>query len=428
MICCYFYPMEHDVLILGGGAAGFFTAINLAQMRPDIHIIILERGKDCLGKVRVSGGGRCNVTHAEFLPRELTVHYPRGGRELLGPFHRFMTGDTMAWFEERGVPLKIEADGRVFPESDSSQTIIDCFLTEAKTHNVTIKTKEAVKSIYKNNGNWQVTTPNAMYIASRLVAATGSSPKIWKLLEGLGHKIIPAVPSLFTFNCKDNRISDLPGISVGAHLELIHKKTDAAIKNASGGRMDESGIVGPLLITHWGFSGPAVLKLSAIAARELHAIDYRFRLRVNWLMNTDFDEVVNVLKEFRQQHGKQAIIKHDPFNLPKRLWQNLVAPFALSEKQTWAEIAKQQILEMATVLTRCDFDINGKSTFKEEFVTAGGVDLKEVDFKTFQSRLYDKLYFAGEVLDIDAVTGGFNFQNAWTSGYIAATAIAESFE
>ncbi len=416
--------MQYDVLIVGGGAAGFFTAINLARQRPDIKIAILERGAECLAKVSVSGGGRCNVTHAAFLPKELSQNYPRGRRELLGPFHTFMTGDTMAWFEERGIPLKIEEDGRIFPQSDSSQTIIDCFLADAKRYGVEIKIRESVQHIAEKDDLWQVLTSKSKYTTKRLIITTGSNPKIWQLLEDLGHHIIPPVPSLFTFNCKDPIILDLPGISTQARLELFNSRTGVNIKSTKGEPME--AITGPVLITHWGFSGPAVLQLSAIAARELHVLEYNFGLRINWLIDETFEDVVNTVKHLRQTHGKQRILKSNPYNLPKRLWQNLVNAFALSENQTWAEITKEQMQNFAETLTKCDFEITGKSTFKEEFVTAGGVDLAEIDFKTFGSKRCQNLYFAGEVLNIDAVTGGFNFQNAWTGGFVVAGAIGAS--
>ena len=338
----------------------FFTAITLIQQKPKIKIAILERGATCLEKVRISGGGRCNVTHADFLPRTLISNYPRGHRELLGPFHQFMTGDTMSWFEERGVPLKVEGDGRIFPISDSSQTIIDCFLDAAKEYNVEIKLKESVQDLVKTENKWMVKTKNAQYVALNIVIATGNNTKIWNLLANRGHHIISPVPSLFTFNCGDARIADLQGISTNVCLSLMHDKTGLFIKDASGKRIDQEGISGPLLITHWGFSGPGILRLSAIAARELNAANYDFRLRVNWLIDKTVDEVIDMFKNLRHTRGKQNIIGSNPFDLPKRLWQNIVLPFALSEKQTWAEISKGQMKKLALGLTQCDFRINGK--------------------------------------------------------------------
>jgi len=398
-----------DVVIIGGGAAGFFTAINAAEKNPKQKIIILERGKEVLTKVKVSGGGRCNVTHAEFLPKELARNYPRGEKELLGPFHTFMTGDTIDWFAKRGVVLKIEEDGRMFPVSDSSQTIIDCFLTETKRLGVEVLLNQSVKEIQKVADSFVLTTSSERFYAKKIVVATGSNPKIWKLLEDLGHAIVPAVPSLFTFNVKDSRIIDLPGISTEASVKVLDAKGKTVLENN-----------GPLLITHWGMSGPAILKLSAWGARLLAPLHYRFSIKVNWLNDLSEETVFEVFKELRITQGKQTIFKYAQFGLPKRLWQNLVKATGVNETLTWAEATREILQNLANQLTAGTFEVHGKSTFKEEFVTAGGVDLKEVNFKTFESRICKNLYFAGEVLNIDAITGGFNFQNAWTSGFIVA--------
>lgn len=403
---------QADVIIIGGGAAGFFTAINAAEKNPKLKIIILERGKEVLTKVKVSGGGRCNVTHAEFLPKELTQNYPRGEKELLGPFHTFMTGDTIEWFEKRGVALKIEADGRIFPVSDSSQTIIDCFLSEVKRLNVEILLNQSVKEIQKEENRFTINTTTDTFSAEKIVVATGSNPKIWKLLEDLGHTIVPAVPSLFTFNIKDSRIIDLPGLSTDASVKVLDEK---------GKMILESN--GPLLITHWGMSGPAILKLSAWGARMLEPLNYHFNIEVNWLNTLSEEEVFDALKNLKTSQGKHTIFKNAQFELPKRLWQSLVKAAGIMETLTWADATRENLQNLANQLTAGVFEVAGKSTFKEEFVTAGGVDLKEVNFKTFESRQVDGLYFAGEVLNIDAITGGFNFQNAWTGSYLAAQAI-----
>jgi len=398
-----------DILIIGGGAAGFFTAINAAEQHPQAKIAILERGKEVLTKVRISGGGRCNVTHAEFIPKDLIKKYPRGEKELLGPFHSFMTGDTIDWFEKRGVALKIEEDGRMFPESDNSQTIIDCFLNETNRLGIDVLMNHSVQEVLNEKELWKVETTQGTFQAKNLVIASGSNPKIWNLLEELGHTIVPPVPSLFTFNIKDKRIADLPGVSTNASVKVL------------GTRLESEG---PLLITHWGLSGPAILKLSAWGARELNALDYKFTLEVNWLEHLRFDDVVEQLKEIKNEHAKQGVLKFPHFELPKRLWQSLINATGIDPETKWAEINKNQLHNLANQLTRCQFEVNGKSTFKEEFVTAGGVELKEIDFKTFESKLHKNLYLAGEVLNIDAITGGFNFQNCWTGGYLVARAIS----
>ncbi len=398
-----------DVIIIGGGAAGFFTAINAAEANPDRKIIILERGKEVLTKVKISGGGRCNVTHAEFLPKELTQNYPRGEKEMLGPFHTFMTGDTIDWFDKRGVELKIEEDGRMFPISDSSQTIIDCFLSETRRLGVDVLLNQSVKEIRKDGDSFLITTSSDTFSAEKIVVATGSNPKIWKLLEGLGHSIIPAVPSLFTFNIKDSRILDLPGLSTNASVKVLDGKKKTLLESS-----------GPLLITHWGMSGPAILKLSAWGARVLEPLKYQFQIEVNWLENLSEEEVFEELKSLKSTFGKQTLLKYAQFDLPKRLWQNLLKAAGISDSLTWAEATRENLQNIANQLTAGGFQVDGKSPFKEEFVTAGGVDLKEINFKSFESRLCKNLYFAGEVLNIDAITGGFNFQNAWTGGFIVA--------
>ncbi len=398
-----------DVIIIGGGAAGFFTAINAVDNNPKLKIIILERGKEVLTKVKVSGGGRCNVTHAEFLPKELSKNYPRGEKELLGPFHTFMTGDTVSWFEKRGVALKIEDDGRMFPVSDSSQTIIDCFLSEAKRLGVEVLLNHSVKEIEKDGEVFHIKTSNGTFSTSKVVVATGSNPKIWKLLEGLGHSIVPPVPSLFTFNIKDARIIDLPGLSTVASVKILDAKGKCLLESS-----------GPLLITHWGLSGPAILKLSAWGARLLEPLKYHFKITVNWMNDIPEEDVIESLRAMKTSRGKQTIYKYAQFELPKRLWQNLVKASDIDERLIWADATREHLQNLANQLAASIFEVTGKSTFKEEFVTAGGVELKEVNFKTFESKKVENLYFAGEVLDIDAITGGFNFQNAWTGGFIVS--------
>ncbi len=399
---------KYDILIIGGGAAGFFTAINIAENNPNLKIAILERGKSVLEKVRISGGGRCNVTHACFEPNELVKFYPRGEKELRGPFHQFCSGDTIEWFEKHGVELKIEDDGRMFPTTNSSQTIIDCFLHATKKLGITVLTGQSVQSIFKKENLWKIETQNEQYICEKLILATGSNPKIWEMLQNFGHAIVSPVPSLFTFNIKDSRIAALPGVS--AHVTVNVKDTKLTS-------------TGPLLITHWGMSGPAILKLSAWGARILHDKNYQFTIYVNWLNDVSTEDAEKILKELKQEHAKKAVSKKSPFEFPNRLWESLVLASNIQEETKWADVSKIQLQNLVRQLTNSSFQVNGKSTFKEEFVTAGGIDLKEINFKTMESKLHENLYFAGEIVNIDAITGGFNFQNAWTSGFIAAQSI-----
>ena len=405
---------EVDVIIVGGGAAGFFTAINLVENNPVLKVIILERSSEVLTKVRISGGGRCNVTHAEFSPKDLSQNYPRGEKELIGPFHTFMTGDTIEWFEKKGVPLKIEEDGRMFPESNSSKTIIDCFLDEAKRLHVEVLKQHPVKSIQKEENDWMVETEQNNYKAKKIVIATGSNVKIWKLLTKLGHTTLPPIPSLFTFNIKDNRIKDLPGIATNASVSVLSKNNKTNLESE-----------GSLLITHWGLSGPAILKLSAWGAIDLYHLNYHFKIKVNWIPSETMETVLEKLKNLKALNTKQSVLKYAQLKVPKRLWQSLAVSSGIEETQKWAETTNKQLQELALQLTNSVLQVDGKSTFKEEFVTAGGIDLKEINFKRYESKIHKDLFFAGEVLNIDAITGGFNFQNAWTGGYIVAKSITE---
>ncbi|GGH35706.1 flavoprotein [Mangrovimonas yunxiaonensis] len=403
----------YDLIIVGGGAAGFFAAINVAEQMPHASICILEKNKEGLQKVKISGGGRCNVTHAEFIPQELVLNYPRGEKELLGPFHQFMTGDTIAWFEARGVALKIEDDGRMFPVTNSSQTIIDCFLSETKKHKIDVLYSQSVTTLSPQDQltGFEVETKSESFQCKKLLIATGSSVKFWKLMGQLGHTIVKPVPSLFTFNITDKRIKDIPGV-VAPDVEVKILKTDLVSE-------------GPLLITHWGMSAPAILKLSAFGAVVLAKMDYKFNIEINFIKQ-DAESCLNQLKATKQDLGKKTVFKLPQFNLPKRLWQQLVLASGMAQDTRWADVNKEQLENLTKQLTQAVFNVDGKSTFKEEFVTAGGVALKEVNFKTFESKLIPNLYFAGEVLNIDAVTGGFNFQNAWTGAYIAARAMANA--
>jgi len=401
-----------DIIIVGGGAAGFFTAINIVEKNPKLKVAILERGAEVLQKVRISGGGRCNVTHACFEPNELVKFYPRGEKELRGPFHQFCSGDTIEWFEKHGVELKIEADGRMFPVSNSSQTIIDCFLKATQKLGIAVLTGQSVQSIFNpevsGENFWKIETQTENYLTEKLILATGSNPKVWEMLQNFGHAVVSPVPSLFTFNIKDSRIKELPGVAAQVTVKVKDTKLTST---------------GPLLITHWGMSGPAILKLSAWGARILHDKNYQFTIYVNWLNDEDTADVEKKLKELKQEHAKKSVSKKSPFELTNRLWESLVLASGIEVETKWADLSKIQLQNLANQLTNGTFQVNGKSTFKEEFVTAGGIDLKEINFKTMESKLHENLYFAGEIANIDAITGGFNFQNAWTSGFIVASAI-----
>ena len=402
--------IEKDIIVIGGGAAGFFAAINIAEQAPSLKVALLERGKMGLNKVRVSGGGRCNVTHAVFIPSELAQNYPRGEKELLGPFHQFMTGDTIAWFKDRGVELKIEDDGRIFPVTNSSQTIIDCFLNETKKHHVEVLYNHAVKNIDDRDDLFQIETSQGYFLTKKIVITTGSSVKFWNLLERLGHNISGAVPSLFTFRVSDERIKDIPGV-VAENVDIKILETNLCSE-------------GPLLITHWGMSAPAILKLSAFGALEIAKRNYDFKIEINFIKQP-IEDCLAALKILKQELSKKTVFKLSQFNLPKRLWYKLVLASNITEMTRWADVSKLQLKSLSNQLTQAVFHVQGKSKFKEEFVTAGGISLKEIDFRTFESKCVPGIYFAGEVLDIDAVTGGFNFQNAWTGGYIISRNISK---
>ena len=401
---------QYDVLVVGGGAAGFFAAINTAERNPALSVAILERGTSVLNKVKVSGGGRCNVTHAEFIPNELASYYPRGQKELKGPFHSFMTGDTMAWFESRGVPLKIEDDGRVFPESNSSQSIIDCFLKQSQKYDIKLKKNHAVRSIGQTGDSWAVETTKEVFYCKKLMIATGSNPKIWQMLQSLGHNISPAVPSLFTFDIDDPRLKDIPGVVA----------KDVAVEVMGTSLHSE----GPLLITHSGLSAPSILKLSAFGAIELAQLNYKFEIKINFIQQ-DAASCLEVLMKNKLELSKKLVRNTPLFELPKRLWVKLVQASAIADELRWSDLNKLQLQSLSNQLTKAVFQVHGKSTFKEEFVTAGGIDLKEINFKTYESKLFKNLFFAGEIINIDGVTGGFNFQNAWTGAYLAAQELSK---
>ncbi len=395
------------VFVVGGGAAGFFAAITAAEA--GASVTLLERGATVLAKVKISGGGRCNVTHACFDPKQLVQHYPRGGRELLGPFHHFQPRDTMAWFQDRGVDLKTESDGRVFPVTDQSQTIIDALVRSARTAGVNVRVGVSNLTIEKRADGFFVNQGEALR-ADRLLLATGSGTQGHAWAQALGHTLVPPVPSLFTFSVPDPRLKGLAGVSV-PHADLVL---------ANGGLRSS----GPMIITHQGLSGPAVLKLSAWAARVLHEKRYKADLRINWVGLSEPDALKRI-KETKALFPRQEVRVRPAFEVPRRLWERLVAAAVSDPHRRWADASSAEQGRLAAQLTRGDFAVVGKGTFKEEFVTAGGVALNEVNFSTMESRLCPKLFFAGEVLDVDGLTGGFNFQSAWTTGWLAGRAMAD---
>jgi predicted Rossmann fold flavoprotein len=375
--------------------------------------VILERGGDVLEKVRISGGGRCNVTNVISEPKELVKHYPRGKKEMLGPFFRFSSDQTRSWFEAHGVETKEESDGRVFPVTNDSETIVSCLMQAALDNNVEIRTRARVEQLIPPGEDpfWKVIIGGGETLSGKNILFTpGGSTAAWKIVESLGHTVITPVPSLFTFNIRDPRIEDLEGISV--------PKTIVSTEGIS--------TEGPLLITHWGMSGPAILRLSAWGARAIADKQYKFTVTVNWTGLSTYKEVFNVLNENREKWARSQVCTHPFFSIPSRLWRRFTDSIPIAQNGRWADLRKEQMEALASILFESRFDVDGKSTFKEEFVTAGGVELSEVDFRTFRSKKHPTLYFAGEVLDIDAITGGFNFQAAWTGGYLAGCAIGES--
>lgn len=397
-----------DLIIIGGGAAGFFAALAAKEGKSDASVLVLEKSSQLLTKVRVSGGGRCNVTHACFDPMQLVKNYPRGNKALISPFTRFQPNDTINWFKARGVQLKIEEDGRMFPITDNSQTIIDCLQSEARKMKVDIRTKQTVESIQCDGRFCLKMASGDILECKSLLLATGSSPQGHLLAQSLGHTIQPPVPSLFTFNVPNSSLKGLEGIAVeSAEIRIM----DSTLSQ-----------VGPLLITHWGFSGPAALKLSAWGARLLHEKNYKVQIAINWIPNLSLNDLINRLKQERQHQPSQTIGNCNPFTLPKNLWRRLLEVISIDHQKRLSEMSNETLSTIAQKLHADIYQVDGKTTYKEEFVTCGGVSLNEVDFKTMESRLCPHLYFAGEVLDIDAVTGGFNFQNAWTTGWIAGHA------
>jgi len=407
-------PSHPRIAVLGGGAAGFFAAITCAEALGNAgSVTLFEATPHLLAKVRISGGGRCNVTHSCFEPAELVKKYPRGGRELLGAFHRFQPRDTIEWFASRGVATKTEEDGRMFPTTDDSATIVDCLMAAATRAEVNIRLSTAVRSAVKQGESFQLTlSTGSIEEFGRVIIATGGNKSSGGLAiaESFGHSIVPPVPSLFTFHITDTRLSDLSGISV-----------ENAAVTAPGTKLKTDG---PVLITHAGLSGPGILKLSAWGAREFAEQNYAFPVALNWVPPHTRDTLIKALSVVREQNARKQVTTFSPVAMPQRLWERFVIAAGIPTTTPWAHVSNPSLQTLATQLTAAEFKVDGKSMFKDEFVTCGGVKLSEVDFKTMESRKIPGLHFAGEVLDIDGVTGGFNFQNAWTTGYLAGSACA----
>jgi len=405
--------MSKNLIVIGGGAAGFFCAVNAARMNPSLKVTLLEKSSKLLSKVKVSGGGRCNVTHHCFDIADMSKHYPRGQHFVKKAFHRFFTTDTIQWFEERGVKIKAEKDGRMFPASDSSQTIIDCLLREAGSVGINIRLNAEVKSIKQESEKFEVHVAGSATLTSDyLVIACGGYPKtsMFDWIKNTGHSIEEPVPSLFTFNMPAHPITKLMGVS-----------TEKAVIKISGTKLREEG---PLLITHWGLSGPVVLRLSAWGARELASSNWQFTIHVNWVPDYTEQAVREKIQQYRNESAAQKIYNRNPFGLVQRLWDFFLIESGISDNTRWADLPAKDQNKLVKNLCDAEYAIKGKTTFKEEFVTAGGVKLNEVDANTMMSKKVNNLFFAGEILDVDGITGGFNFQYAWTSGWVAAKTIA----
>jgi len=403
--------MQDDLIVVGGGAAGFFGAIQAAEMKPGMKVTILEKTNKVLSKVRVSGGGRCNVTHHDYNPFSLSRHYPRGEKALKNLFKIYHAEHVVKWFASKGIVLKTENDGRMFPVTDSSETIIDCFLNETRHLNIKIETGCPVDSIALALGKFHVTVSDTIYETNKILIASGGSPnqQSYNWIRDLMHPIAAPIPSLFTFNDSWKKFADLMGISV-----------PSAEVRIEGTKFSQRG---PVLITHWGLSGPAVIKLSAWAAPHLHAVNYTFTAMVNWVGLRE-EEVRVQLLEWKSEKSRQKVSTDSLFGLPQRLSRRLCDLAEVEESRTWSELSMKTINKLVELMIRTPFHIKGKTTFKEEFVTCGGVKLSEVDLTTMESKKVKNIYFAGEVLDIDGETGGFNFQSAWTTAFVAARAIA----
>lgn len=404
---------KYDLIVIGGGAAGFYGAIQAATLKPGLKVLLIEKSTKLLAKVKISGGGRCNVTHHCFDAVQLSRHYPRGEKPLRNIFKTYEASKTVAWFESKHVKLKTEDDGRMFPITDSSQTIIDCLMQEAHRLKIRIEMGEGVVKIEKNESEFRIHTQTGKtYHSHYVLAATGGSPnhQAYEWIANTGHTIVPPIPSLFTFNDSEKKFSDLMGVAV-----------PAAEVRIAGTKLSQEG---PVLITHWGLSGPAVIKLSAWAAEHLHNLQYQFMALVSWIGPAKEDDIRLQLLEHKKTRGKQKVYANPLFALPQRLWLRVCELADIDADKIWAELPQKNMNRLMEFLIRCPFQIRGKTTFKEEFVTCGGVDLKEVDLETMQSKKLPGLYFAGEVLNIDGETGGFNFQAAWSTAYLAARSIS----
>ena len=398
-----------NIAVIGGGAAGFFSAISVKNHYSTYNVVLFEKSSKFLSKVKISGGGRCNVTNSTNDIRTLCNAYPRGGKKLKNIFHQFGTEDTRNWFEERGVPLKVEPDGRVFPVSNNSQSIIDCLVHECEKNNILIKFLRSVKYLSKVKSKWIINfnDNSSSDLFDSIIVASGGSPKLkgFDWLKNLGHEIINPIPSLFTFNMPNESIISLSGIALKqVRIKIIDTKID---------------LLGPLLITHWGMSGPVILKASSIGARDLFEKEYSFDIHINWLIETNTEILFKKLEDYSMLFSNKLLSKQNPFDLPSRLWLFLIEKSNLNDNKKWGELGKKNMRKLIEFLTKDLYSVIGKTTFKEEFVTCGGVSLESIDLKTLQSKIVTDLYFAGEVLDIDGLTGGYNFQSAWSTGFIA---------
>lgn len=398
-----------NIAVIGGGAAGFFSAISVKTHYPNYNVVLFEKSSKFLSKVKISGGGRCNVTNSTSDVKVLCKAYPRGGKKLKNIFHQFGTLDTRNWFENRGVPLKAESDGRVFPVSNNSQSVIDCLVNECEKNKIKIELLKSVKGLSNVKSKWIIdfNDTSSSILFDSIIVASGGAPKLkgFDWLKKIGHKIINPIPSLFTFNMPNESIVSLSGISLKeVKIKIIHTKIE---------------LTGPLMITHWGMSGPVILKASSVGARDLFEKQYDFKLQVNWLIESNTEMLFNKLDKYSILYSKKFLHKQNPFNLPSRLWSFLIKKFISSDQKKWGELGKKNMRKLIEFLTKDIYGVSGKTTFKEEFVTCGGISLENIDIKTMQSKIVNNLYFAGEVLDIDGITGGYNFQSAWSTGYIA---------